>query len=155
MIIIAELLGRAPAEVDQEVTRFHISGVGVPFNLLELSLFPFLLLAKLLEPFFLLLLLVLFLTAFALFLLLAAKLSTLFTLLLKRSVALLSLLNLDLGPLEPQDVADKTLLYLVFDHLRVKTFLCLTFLGFNFSDLKFDLILFVRNLLELLLMAHF
>lgn len=94
-------------------------------------------------------------TAFALFLLLAAKLSTLFALLLKRSVALLSLLNLDLGPLEPQDVADKPLLYLVFDHLRVKPFLCLTFLGFNFSDLKFDLILFVRNLLELLLMAHF
>jgi hypothetical protein len=58
LIIVAELLGGTPAEVDQEVTRFHVSDVGVPFNLLELALFPLLLPAKLLEFPFLLLLLV-------------------------------------------------------------------------------------------------
>jgi len=95
------------------------------------------------------------LSAFAFFLLLAAQLSTLLALLLKRSVALLSLLNLDLGPLEPQNIANEALLHLVFDHLLVKELPCLDFLGLNLCDLKFDLILFVSNLLELLLMAQF
>lgn len=94
-------------------------------------------------------------SAFALFLLLAAELSAFLALLPKLSVALLSLLHLYFGALEPQDVANEALLDLIFDHLRVKTFLCLIFLGLYLSDLKFDLILFIGNLLELLLMAQF